>query len=187
MFPDSIARERDNAAGNVVLTLARTSATSGLRSLLWGPPTLSPFFVSVDDKEVADENFVSVDVKRLSREGWQCDSGELKRGCRACAGPTPPFLKACDSKGFADALLRKCINLKALLSSEWSFGSRCSLRTTILGRMVVLKVFESKGFADAFLRKCVKLKSLGGISASSEVSGSLWQSLLACFRASRAS
>ena len=69
-------------------------------------------------------------------------------------------LKVCDSKGLADAFLRKCINLKALLSSEGSFGSRCSLWTTIPGRMVVLKVCETKGFVDAFLVKCVNLKEL---------------------------
>src|SRR6266852_4373059 len=69
-------------------------------------------------------------------------------------------LKLCETKGFADAFLRKCINPRALLGSEGSFGSRCSLRTTIPGRMVVLKVCETKGFADAFLRKCVILKRL---------------------------
>src|SRR5260370_11206134 len=79
-------------------------------------------------------------------------------------------LKVCDSKGLADAFLRKCINLKGLHDSEGSFGSRCSLRTTIPGWMVVLKVCETKGLADAFLRKCVKLKSLGSISGSFEVS-----------------
>ena len=78
-------------------------------------------------------------------------------------------LKVCETKGFADAFLRKCINLKSLHDSEGSFGSRCSLRTTIPGRMVVLKVCETKGVADVFLRNCVKLKSLGGIFGSLEL------------------
>ena len=78
-------------------------------------------------------------------------------------------LKVCETKGFADAFLRNCINLKGLHDSEGSFGSRCSLRTTIPGWMVVLKVCETKGVADAFLRKCVKLKSLGGIFGSLEL------------------
>src|SRR5713226_1780141 len=78
-------------------------------------------------------------------------------------------LKVCDSKGFAGAFLRKCINLKGLHDSEGSFGSRCSLRTTIPGWMVVLKVCETKGVANAFLGNCVKRKSLGGILASFQV------------------
>src|SRR5207245_9194085 len=69
-------------------------------------------------------------------------------------------LKVCETKGFADAFLRNCINLKGLHDSEGSFDPRCSLRTTIPGRMVVLKVCETKRFADAFLRKCVILKRL---------------------------
>src|SRR5229473_2064685 len=91
-------------------------------------------------------------------------------------------LKVCETKGFANAFLRKCINLKGLHDSEGSFGSRCSLRTTITGWMVVLKVCETKWFADAFLGKCVKRKSLGGILSSFQVltgaafsSGSLLQ------------
>src|SRR5713101_3240955 len=101
--------------------------------------------------------------------GWSSEVGWWKEG------PTPyPFfwkcvkrkgfksfvLKVCETKGFADAFLRKCINLKALLGSEGSFGSRCSLRTTIPGRMVVLKVCETKGFADVFFRKCINLRAL---------------------------
>src|SRR5260370_18497862 len=81
-----------------------------------------------------------------------------RKGCKSFV------LKVCDSKGLADTFLRKCINLKGLLDSEGSFGSRCSLRTTIPGWMVVLKVCETKGFTDVFLAKCVKLKSLDGIS-----------------------
>src|SRR5713101_3577463 len=69
-------------------------------------------------------------------------------------------LKVCETKGVADAFLRKCINLKSLHDSERSFGSRCSLRTTIPGWMVVLQVCETKGVANAFLRKCINLKGL---------------------------
>ena len=50
-------------------------------------------------------------------------------------------LKVYDSKGLADAFLRKCVKRKGFKS-------------------FVLKVCETKGVADAFLGKCVNLKEL---------------------------
>src|SRR6266852_1233547 len=69
-------------------------------------------------------------------------------------------LKLCETKGFADAFLRKCINPRALLGSEGSFSSRCSLRTTIPGRMVVFVTVDVGGVRSK-QRSLGSLRSLG--------------------------
>src|SRR5712664_1747421 len=103
-------------------------------------------FVSVDVKGVADAFSVSVDVKGLSAEsfpkhakspGDEDGQGRVPTQAEACATratlPLPLFwkcvkrkgfksfvLKVCETKGFADAFLRKCVKLNGLGSI---FGS----------------------------------------------------------------